>query len=420
MIPARHTPGRLADNVMHFARVLRDAGMPVGTDRVALSLQALQVAGLESKRDLHATLRACMLDRIEHRELFDQAFELFWRDPDLMGRMRAMLLPKVQLKKGDVPPPPENRRLGQALFPHQPDAPPPPEQEETEIHAELTWNDREVLQKADFDTMSTEEWRQARQLLARMKLVFEPLPSRRHQPSAHGGRPDWRATLAAMGRQGGQVWDMRWRQQRTRPAPLVVLADISGSMSRYSRMLLHFAHTLANGREGAEARVESFVFGTRLTRTTRLLKNRDPDVAVAQVVRAVQDWSGGTRISQCLHDFNRHWARRVLAGNATVLLISDGLEHGHSDELSFEMERLHKSCRRLLWLNPLLRFDAFEPRAAGIKAMLPHTDAFLPAHNLNSLAELAELLARPPVPAQRLRGRSATTAATTAGTLNPI
>jgi uncharacterized protein with von Willebrand factor type A (vWA) domain len=150
------------------------------------------------------------------------------------------------------------------------------------------------------------------------------------------------------------------------------------------------------------------------------LKNRDPDVAVAQVVRAVQDWSGGTRISQCLHDFNRHWARRMLAGNATVLLISDGLEHGHSDELSFEMERLHKSCRRLLWLNPLLRFDAFEPRAAGIKAMLPHTDAFLPAHNLNSLAELAELLARPPVPAQRLRGRSPTAAAATAGTLNSI
>ncbi len=403
MIPARQTPGRLAENVMHFARVLRDAGMPVGTDRVALSLQALQVAGLESKTDLHATLRACMLDRIEHRELFDQAFELFWRDPDLMGRMRAMMLPKVQLKKGDVPPPPENRRLGQALFPHQPDAPPPPEQEETEVHAELTWNDREVLQKADFDTMSTDEWHQARRLLAKMKLVFEPLPTRRSRPSAHSGRPDWRATLSAMGRQGGQVWDMRWRKPRTQPAPLVVLADISGSMSRYSRMLLHFAHTLGH----ADAHVESFVFGTRLTHTTRLLKSRDPDVAVAHVVRVVQDWSGGTRISQCLHDFNRHWARRVLSGNATVLLISDGLEHGQTDSLAFEMERLHKSCRRLLWLNPLLRFDAFEPRAGGIKAMLPHTDAFLPAHNLQSLSELAELLARPPVPSQQLKGRAA-------------
>ena len=399
MIPARPTPGHLADNVMHFARVLRDAGMPVGTDRVALSLQALQVAGLESRQDLHAALRACMLDRIEHGELFDQAFELFWRDPDLMGRVRAMLLPKVRLKPGDVPPPPENRRLGEALFPHQPDVPSPLESEQIEVNAELTWSDREVLQKADFDTMSSDEWRQARQALARMKMLFEPLPTRRSQRSRQGGRPDWRATLAAMGRQGGALLDMRWRRPRTQVAPLVVLADISGSMSRYSRMLLHFVHTLGH----AEARVESFVFGTRLTRTTRLLKSRDPDVAVAQVVRAVQDWSGGTRISQCLHDFNRQWARRVLASNATVLLISDGLEHGQTDTLAFEMERLHKSCRRLLWLNPLLRFDAFEPRAAGIKAMLPHTDAFLPAHNLQSLAELADLLAHPPLSSHSLQ-----------------
>ena len=403
MIPARQTPGRLADNVMHFARVLRDAGMPVGTDRVALSLQALQIAGLESRHDLHAALRACMLDRIEHGPLFDQAFELFWRDPDLMGRMRAMLLPKVQLKPGEVPPPPENRRLGEALFPHQPDAPPPPPPEETEINAELTWNDRELLQKADFDTMSSDEWRQARQALARMQPLFEPLPTRRTTASTHGGRPDWRSTLAAMGRQGGALWDMRWRRPRMQPAPLVVLADISGSMSRYSRMLLHFAHTLANGRDGAQARVESFVFGTRLTRTTRLLKSRDPDVAVAQVVRAVQDWSGGTRISQCLHDFNHHWARRVLSSKSTVLLISDGLEQGQTEHLAFEMERLHKSCRRLLWLNPLLRFDAFEPRAAGIKAMLPHADAFLPAHNLQSLGELADLLAQPPLQSHTLK-----------------
>ena len=174
-------------------------------------------------------------------------------------------------------------------------------------------------------------------------------------------------------------------------------------MSRYSRMLLHFAHTLANGRDGAQARVESFVFGTRLTRTTRLLKSRDPDVAVAQVVRAVQDWSGGTRISQCLHDFNHHWARRVLSSKSTVLLISDGLEQGQTEHLAFEMERLHKSCRRLLWLNPLLRFDAFEPRAAGIKAMLPHADAFLPAHNLQSLGELADLLAQPPLQSHTLK-----------------
>ena len=194
--------------------------------------------------------------------------------------------------------------------------------------------------------------------------------------------------MAAMARHGGELWDMRWRARRSEPAPLLVLADISGSMSRYSRMLLHFAHALGH----AGARVESFVFGTRLTRTTRLLKNRDPDIAVAQVVRAVAGWSGGTRIATSLHEFNRRWARRVLSSRSTVLLISDGLEHGDTAQLGFEMERLHKSCRRLVWLNPLLRFERFEPRAAGIRAMLPHTDRFLPAHNLQSLADLVGVL----------------------------
>jgi hypothetical protein len=410
MLPARNTPGRLAENVMHFARVLRSAGMPVGSDRVHTALAALQVAGLESKRDFHAVLSACLLDRIEHRELFDQAFVLFWRDPDLMGRMRALLLPKVTVKEGVSPPPPENRRLGEALFPHPPDRPnDAPEQEQIEINAELTWNDRELLRQADFDTMTADEWREAQRLLRTLKLVFEPLPTRRHRRATRPGVADWRATLAAMARHGGELWDTRWRAPRRRPAPLVVLADISGSMSRYSRMLLHFAHALGH----ADARVESFVFGTRLTRTTRLLKSRDPDIAVAQVVRAVADWSGGTRITTSLHEFNQRWGRRVLGGRSTVLLISDGLEHGDTRALGFEMERLRKSCRRVVWLNPLLRFEQFEPKAAGIKAMLPHVDRFLPAHNLQSLADLVGVLAAPgaasgrPAPPARPRGRPA-------------
>ena len=391
MLATRQTPGRLAENVMHFARVLRAAGMPVGSDRVQTALQALQVAGLARRDDFHAVLAACLLDRIEHRELFDQAFDLFWRDPDFEGRMRALLLPKVQAKDGP-PPVPENRRLGEALVPRGPgDEPPPPAGEEQEIDAALTFNDREHLQKADFETMSADEWRHAQRLLAQLPLAFEPIRTRRSRRAAHPGRADWRATLQAMARHGGELWNLRWRQPRTRPAPLVLLADISGSMGRYSRMLLHFGHLLGH----ADARVESLVFGTRLTRTTRLLKSRDPDLAVAQVVRAVEDWSGGTRITTSLHQFNQRWARRVLPGNATVLLITDGLEHGDTAALSFEMDRLHKSCRRLIWLNPLLRFDGFEPRAGGIKAMLPHVDRFLPAHNLASLAQLVEVLAGP-------------------------
>ena len=391
---ATDLPGHLADNVMHFGRVLRQAGLPLGSDRIQLALTALQVAGLESRRDFHDTLAACFIDRVEHRELFEQAFFLFWRDPDLAGRMMAMLLPRVQAKT-EAQPPPENRRLGEALFPHQPNAPnspPPPEQ--IEVDAALTWNDRELLRKADFETMSADEWRAAQALLRRMAPLFEPIATRRSVRAPHPGKPDGRATLQALARHGGELWQMRWRQARQRPAPLVVLADISGSMSRYSRMLLHFTHALGH----ADARVESFVFGTRLTRTTRALRQRDPDIAVAHVVRDVADWSGGTRITACLHEFNQRWARRVLSGRATVLLISDGLEHGTPDDpqcahLRFEMERLHKSCRKLVWLNPLLRFEAFQPRAAGIRAMLPHVDHFLPAHNLQSLEQLAGVLA---------------------------
>ena len=386
-------PGHLADNVMHFGRVLRQAGLALPTDRIQLALTALQIAGLASKRDFHDTLAACLLDRVEHRELFDQAFAIFWRDPDIAGRMMAMLLPRVQAKT-EQPAIPENRRLGEALFPHQPNQPnpaPPPEQ--IEVDAALTWNDRELLHKADFDTMTADEWRAAQALLRRMVPLFEPLRTRRSERAAHPGRPDGRATLQALARSGGDIWQMRWQRPRSRPAPLVVLADISGSMSRYSRMLLHFTHAIGH----ADVRIESFVFGTRLTRTTRALRQRDPDIAVAQVVRDVADWSGGTRITACLRDFNQHWARRVLSGRATVLLISDGLEHGTPDDprcegLAFEMERLHKSCRKLVWLNPLLRFDQFQPRAAGIKAMLPNTDLFLPAHNLQSLEELARVL----------------------------
>ena len=378
---------------MHFGRVLRAAGMPVGSDRVHAALQALQVAGLASRTDFHAVLSACLLDRIEHKPLFDQAFELFWRDPDIEGRMRALMLPKVTLQEGATPAQRENRRLADALFPmpqgKAPDAPPP---EEVEIDAALTWNEREVLRKADFETMTADEWRAAQKLLAKMQIAFAPIRTRRSQRALLPGRPDWRASLQAMARQGGELWSMRWRRPRQRPPPLVLLADISGSMSQYSRMLLHFAHLLGH----VDARVESFVFGTRLTRTTRLLRSKDPDLAVSQVVRAVDDWSGGTRITQCLHEFNQRWARRVLTGNATVLLISDGLEHGDTKALAFEMERLHKSCKQLIWLNPLLRFDGFQPLAGGIRAMLAHVDHLLPTHNLQSLEQLVALLAGGP------------------------
>jgi uncharacterized protein with von Willebrand factor type A (vWA) domain len=378
---------------MHFARLLRSAGLAVGADRVHTALAALQLAGLQSRQDFHTVLGACLIDRVEHRVLFDQAFVLFWRGPDPAHNLLAA--PPSDARPSDsAPPPPVSRRLADALLTvaamQPPDAADPDPGEPAQ--AEGGWADRDVLRRADFDTMTADEWRAAQRLLLQLRGLFERLPTRRSRPAARPGVPDWRATLGQMARHGGELRTLRWRAPRHKPAPLVVLADISGSMSRYSRVLLHFAHGLGLADGQAAGRVESFVFGTRLTRITRLLKSRDPDLAVGQVVHAVADWSGGTRITASLHDFNQRWARRVLSSQATVLLVSDGLEHGDTAALAVEMARLHKSCRRLIWLNPLLRFAQFEPRAAGIKAMLPHVDHFLPAHNLHSLEGLVQVL----------------------------
>lgn len=382
-------PVHLAENVMHFARVLRGAGIPLGSDRVLLALRALTLGGLEHRSDFKATLAACMIDRPEQIAMFEQAFYVFWRDPDLMGRIMAMMLPKVEGNIG-LPPPPENRRLAQALFGRgasDPQTQEPPEK--IEVDATMTFSQDEVLRKADFETMSSEEWASAKHMISRLVPNIALQKTRRFRSARDGRSLDWAATMRA-GARSADIAALRFQRPRMRPTPLVVLADISGSMSKYSRMLLHFTHALAL----SDVKVASFVFGTRLTPISRQLRQRDPDLAVAAVVRQVEDWSGGTRITTCLHAFNRDWSRRVLGQNAVVLLISDGLEHGDVDELGFEMDRLSRSCKRLIWLNPLLRYDRFEPRAAGIKAILPHVDAFLPAHNLQSLEELGHVLGK--------------------------
>jgi len=396
--------GRLADNVMHFARVLRDAGLPIGTDRVMLAYEALRVGGISSRQDFYAVLAACLLSRGEHRTLFDQAFHIFWKDPDLLGKIMQLLMPQMK-QKADTALPPENRRLGDALFKgNAPKPPAPQESQRIEIDAALSWTDREQLRKADFDTMSAAEWAAARRLLARFEPFLERLATRRETAAARGRRVDLRAMLRASARQGGELSRFVYRRRLTRPEPLVAIVDISGSMSRYSRMFLHFLHALTSGRDAANHRVHSFLFGTRLTHISRQLAARDPDVALNAVVQAVEDWSGGTRITQALHEFNLKWARRVLYGNPTVLLVTDGLEHGDTEALAHEAERLSKSCRRLVWLNPLLRYEGFEPRAGGVRALLPQVDAFLPVHNLASLEDLVARLTAPVEAGRRTKG----------------
>lgn len=381
--------GRLADNVVHFTRVLRAAGLPVGPEHTLAALRALELVGLDSREQVHAALSAVLIDRHENQPLFDSAFAAFWRDPRLLERLMYLTLPKVS---GRAPPAKERaRRLEDALagtpqggMPPPPSAPEAPD--EIRLDATVTYSEQERLRATDFEQMSKQEFEQAQRMAERLTVVLEPIAIRRQRRSSRGAI-DLRAMLRASARDplGGNL--LRRRRQ-TREPPLVVLIDISGSMERYSRIFLHWAHALARGLP----QTETLTFGTRLTRITRMLRQRDVDEALAAAGRQVADWAGGTRLGACLHEFNRRWARRLLGGRSTVLLLTDGLDRDDAGELGRESARLHAFAHRVIWLNPLLRFEGFQPRAAGIRALLPNVDLFLPAHNLDSLASLADVL----------------------------
>jgi uncharacterized protein with von Willebrand factor type A (vWA) domain len=285
------------------------------------AVRAVEAVGLTNKTDFYWTLHAVFVNRHDQRDLFGQAFRLFWRDPELIERMMALLLPPARPDIAQARPE-MSRRLAEALQAEAPPRPQPPAEDEERIDAVMTVSEREILQAKDFEQMSTQEIAAAKRMLARLRLPIGEYPTRRFAPHVSGTHADLRATLRATARSGGDVIALRFRQRRLRPPPLVVLCDISGSMERYSRMFLHFLHAIANDRD----RVQTFLFGTRLTNITRQLRDKDVDRALAKVAAAVQDWSGGTRIGTCLADFNRHWARRVLAQNAVVLFISDGLD----------------------------------------------------------------------------------------------
>jgi uncharacterized protein with von Willebrand factor type A (vWA) domain len=386
--------GRLAENILYFARALRTAGLPVGPGAVLDALAAVEAAGVGQKHDFYWTLHAVFVKKHEHSVLFDQAFQLFFRKRGYLEKMMAAMLPSVP--GAAQKPAPGAARVAEALFERTKKK--QDEAHEIEIDRRLTVSDREVLQRKDFAQMSAEEIVRAKEAIRRMVLALDAVRVRRLGPDRRGHLIDIRATLRASLRTGGGLIDLRYRGPKTRLPPIVALLDISGSMGEYTRLFLHFLHAVTDARK----RVHSFLFGTRLTNVTRALKAKDPDEALAACSVSVADWSGGTRIATSLAAFNKRWSRRVLGGGAIVLLITDGLERdpppypageGREGTLAFEIDRLHRSCRRLIWLNPLLRFDGFEAKARGVQAMLPHVDEFRPVHNLDSMEALCRALA---------------------------
>ncbi|MGF7052473.1 hypothetical protein GGC47_001638 [Bosea sp. OAE752] len=381
--------GKLAENVAYFARALRAAGLPVGPGAVTEAVEALAEGALGGREEMYWALHAIFVKKHEDSAVYDQAFRLFWRRRNLIEKIMAQMSPVSPGAERQ----PEKAEAG-ALRVAEAFTPPPREDEPpaelTELTARLTVSDREMLKSRDFAQMSAAEIARAKQLIAELSLPDDSIETRRFRAAARGLRIDPRRTFRRSLRGGGGSIDLAFRERGQVHPPVVALVDISGSMAEYSRIFLHFLHALTEKRR----RVHSFVFGTRLTNVTRMLKARDPDEALALAGKAAPDWEGGTRIATALHTFNRVWSRRVLSGGAVVLLFTDGLERHLDDSLAFEMDRLHRSCRQLVWLNPLLRYDAFAARASGIKAMLPHVDSFRPIHNLAAMADLCAALSR--------------------------
>ncbi len=372
--------GRLAENIVYFARALRAAGIPVGPGAVLNALEAISVARVGNREDFYWTLHAVFVKRHEHTILFDQAFRVFFRKRGYIEKLIASMLPEVATTAPKAPPP-GAQRIQEALFSGLNEC---EDKAQVEIDARLTVSDREILQQKDFAQMTAAEIAAAKAAIARLALPLDEVRTRRLAASRRGHLIDIRRTLRASMKAGGAVIDLKYLGPRVKQPPIVALLDISGSMSQYTRLFLHFLHAVTDARK----RVTTFLFGTRLTNVTRAIRQRDPDEALAACSANVADWSGGTRIASSLRAFNKQWARRVLGQGAVVLLITDGLERDADDTLAFEMDRLHRSCRRLIWLNPLLRFEGFEARAKGVRTMLPHVDELRPIHNLESMTEL--------------------------------
>jgi len=379
--------GKLAENILYFARALRAAGIPVGPGAVLDALAAVEAARLGTREDFYWTLHAVFVKRHEHTVLFDQAFRIFFRRRGLLERLLALTMPQVAAPRDEAEKP-ALQRIQDALFSGTEKR--EPEKPEIEIDARLTVSDREVLQKKDFAQMSAAEIAAAKEAIKKLVLPLDERRTRRLAPHPHGHIIDIRRTLRASMKGGGAFIDLKYLGPTTKAPPIVALLDISGSMSQYTRLFLHFLHALTEARK----HVSTFLFGTRLTNVTRALKERDPDEALAACTAGVLDWSGGTRIATSLHAFNKQWGRRVLGEGAIVLIITDGLERDGDETLAFEIDRLHRSCRRLIWLNPLLRFDRFEAKAKGIRTMLPHVDEFRAIHTLDSMAELIQALSQ--------------------------
>ena len=364
-------------NVMQFGRLLRRVGLDVDPGQTATFLRALTLLGLGNRRDVRVAGRTIFVRRAEDQPLYDAAFDLFWRRPSGTSRLRGQL-PRIRQSED------RGSLSGGSM---KPDA-----EEEGPIAAVRAQaaSARELLRTVDFAAMTADESRDAQAMLEALRPRLPRRRARRHRVDRSGTRPATRSMLRGALASGGEALRWRWLRRTERPRPIVLVCDISGSMERYSRFMLRFAHALRQ----SGAQVEIFVFATRLTRITRQLGTRSPNSALRRVAEKVVDWSGGTRIGESLRQLNQRWVRRTVRSSAVVLLVSDGWERGDAALLAREMAILQRSCHRLIWLDPLASRPEFKPDTVGLRAALPYVDDFIPCATVASLEEMAERLGR--------------------------
>lgn len=388
---AAATRGHLLRNIVLFGRLLRVGSLDVTPTQLRDWVAALELVDLARKQDVKAAARAVLVSRRRDLPWFDKAFELFWqaRDPRELEQLELGLLIQRHTER-------TRRAALQKLALRDGDdgAGDRPDDRDRTARTQL-YSAREALRKKDFAELEGDELDEIKRLMATMHWELETRRTRRLRPSRGGHRLDLRRTLRRSLAHGGEMIHLIGRDRTHRRRPLVLICDISGSMEPYSRLLLHFIYAVSHPRSAdpGVSKVESFAFGTSLTRLTRELAERDVDRALQAAAQRIEDWGGGTRTGEALREFNFTWSRRLLGQGAAVLIISDGWDRGDIDLLGHEMERLHRSCHRLIWLNPLLGSPDYQPLTRGIVAALPHVDDFLPVHNLASLEQLGDLLA---------------------------
>lgn len=383
--------GKLPENVLLFTHLLRASGIKIGSDGVTDAISAIKTLGLKSKRAFYFSLLTCLTKKKEDEIIFRQAFDLFWQNPKFQEKTRNMLLPRTRVSEQDE----QKEELAQRIRENLPKTEKIKKLDELEdniiFDTSGSASDIQLKKSKDFGTMSKNELRQATDVIRDLSVHLPQKPFRRFEPKKMGPHLSVRHGLKDSVKNFGIVLP-KFMKRKEKDRPIVFLIDISGSMENYSKMLLHFVHNLMQRHRNCLV----FLFGTKLTNITHLLKNKDIDDALQKISKVTDDWAGGTRIRDSIYEFNKTWVRRTPVSGSLVLFISDGLDKNHQSDLLIQMERLKKNCKYLLWLNPLLRYKKFLPKSVSIKRILKNVDALLPIHSLESIENLTLYLSRKP------------------------